>query len=173
MHVAKARSKRVTPRKLIVFAILAIVVMLVAAVLAFFSARMQLQGPIHPSLVGTWHSVGSEEDPHGLGDSIWQLREDGTARWRLSSGKTLGSAGNTVGYFEWWMQGPDELVVHQYSSEAAAKRSRVISAVLGPQGGRSAIELMEVTENAFKIRSKNGQVSVYRRTEDETLTSEP
>ena len=170
------RSNKASGRKLILFGLLAIFLMISAGIYAVISARMQLKGTIPSTIVGTWRSV-STEDPHGLGDSIWDLRGDGTARWRLSSGKSLGGAGNTIGYFEWWTEEPNALVTHQYSSEAAAMRARLINAALGAQvGGRTDFELVELSENEFKLRAKvgkGGKEITYRRTNDPTVEAVP
>ena len=171
--MTERKSKKRLGRKLVLFGLLAILMMTGAGIFILLFAGMQPKGKIPQQLVGTWRSVRTH-DPHGLGDTIWDLRADGTARWRLSSGKSLGSGGNTIGYFEWWTEDPKLLVMHQYSSKAAARRARLISAVLGPVGGRTDYELVEVSDDEFTIRSKRGgKEATYRRTNDDMIESAP
>lgn len=165
-------SSKPSNARFILCGLLAVLLMVSVGIYAVITARMQPRGQVSEQLVGTWRSE-RVDDPHGLGDSIWDLRSDGSARWRLGSGKSLGGAGNRTGYFEWWLEDPASLNTHQFSSKSAAMRAKLISIVLGPVAGRTDFELIDVSENEFTLRTEEGKAVIYRRTQDAIIEALP
>lgn len=165
-------SEKLPQRRLIQACLFVFVVLMIAGLYAFFAAQRQPNRPIAKPLVGTWRT--SDEDGDGR-YSILDFREDGTARWRLSTGEELGSAGNTIGYLEWWTgDEPNQIVTHQYSSKNAAIRSRISTAIFGGlAGGRGGMELVEASDSEVKLRTPEGKDFSYHRTEDQTLRDAP
>lgn len=111
-------------------------------------------GDLQP-LVGTWKGdIGN----------LLNLRQDGTARWRSSSGD------KEIGYFEWTLQS-NEVAFYQYSSK------RSLPAWLGRDvidySPTDRLTVEWVTATQFQLRSTTGQTTLFTRTQDPELESAP
>ncbi len=143
---------------LLVLVLIAICGIGLYTILARTSPSRRLERSSTAPLVGTWKG-----DEVG---NVLNLRPDGTARVRASSGET-------IGYFEWTLNKSNELVIYQYPSKNRAWMTRALSPIIGlPPTSRDKV--IEISPTRFKLRSShNGNVFTFTRTEDGELETAP
>jgi hypothetical protein len=133
-------------------------------VIVVATQRSSLQGSPSPDapIVGIWM---------GEKGNVLQLRSDGTARSRTSSG-------SKIGYLEWNLDESNELrLYHMVPSKSAAWKSRLQNWVAGNNRPDDRYDVIEMSPAGFTLRATmgpaKGDVFTFSRATDAELKVAP